>query len=63
METGGKLYGKESLINSRIIGSTFKMTVSNPKTVAGSGSMMEENEGTVNVGKNDLCVCSGSTVI
>ena len=48
METGGKLYGKESMISSGMIGSTFKMNVSNPKEVWGSGSVMEENEGTVN---------------
>ena len=54
METGGKLYGKESMINSGMIGSTFKMNVSNPKEVWGGGSVMEENEGTVNVGTYGL---------
>lgn len=33
-----------------MIGSTFKMNVSNPKEVWGGGSVLEENEGTVNVG-------------
>ena len=54
MEAGNKLYGQESIISSGMIGSTFKMNVSNPKVVWGSGSMMEENEGTVNVGNYGL---------
>ena len=54
MVTGGNDYGKESMVSSGMIGSTFKMTVSNPQKVLGGGDVMVENEGTVNVGNYGL---------
>ena len=53
MEAYGKLYGQESIVSSGMIGRTFKINVSNVKEAGGSGSVMEEYEGTVNVGYYD----------
>ncbi len=54
MEAYGQRYDYRYIVSSGMIGSTFKMNVSNPKEVWGGGSVLEENEGTVNVGNYGL---------